>query len=524
MTQNLKEDKSKSKTFENQTLDAVIVGTGFAGLGMGVRLKEKGIHSFVILEQADGVGGTWRDNHYPGAACDVQSHLYSFSFERNPNWSRMYGLQSEILEYLNHCTDKYDLRQHIRFNTSAESAVFDERSGLWNVKSSNGNSFRTKCLINGSGGLSRPALPDVPGLKKFKGKMFHSARWDHSYDLDGKTVGVIGTGASAIQIVPAIQPSVKKLDLFQRTAPWVIAKPDRAISNFERGLFRFFPPAQWLFRLAIYWMLEFRVIAFTIHPGLMKVLEFFAKGYIRKNVKDPVLRKKVTPNFTIGCKRVLISNEYYGALQKPNVEVITTGIQEIKENGVVTLDGKEHRVDALILATGFQAAEAMSPFEVKGLGGLDLNDAWKDGAEAYLGTTVSGFPNMFLIVGPNTGLGHSSMVLMIESQINYALQCILSLRKKKLKFINVMKEAQDRYNRKIQARLEKSIWNTGGCVSWYRTKNGKNTTLWPGFTFEFRLKTKSVNFSHYEVAKSDDQMEPIGLVSRIAMLFGGIFS
>ncbi|MBM9576872.1 NAD(P)/FAD-dependent oxidoreductase [Leptospira sp. 201903070] len=520
MTQNLKEEKAKVKTSENQILDAVIVGTGFAGLGMGVRLKEKGIHSFVILEQADGVGGTWRDNHYPGAACDVQSHLYSFSFERNPNWSRMYGLQSEILEYLNHCADKYDLRPQIHFNTSAESAVFDERSGFWNVKASNGNTYKAKSLINGSGGLSRPVLPDVPGLKKFKGKMFHSARWDHSYDLKGKTVGVIGTGASAIQIVPAIQSEVKKLTLFQRTAPWVISKPDRAISGFERALFRFFPPAQWIFRFAIYWMLEFRVIAFTILPGLMKVLEFFAKGYLKKNVSDPVLRKKVTPSFTIGCKRVLISNEYYAALQKQNVDVVTSGIREVRENGVLTQDGVEHPLDALILATGFQAADAKAPFPVKGIGGLDLNEAWKNGAEAYLGTTVSGFPNMFLIVGPNTGLGHSSMVLMIESQINYALQCILSLNRKKLKFINVLKEAQDRYNEKIQSRLEKSIWNTGGCMSWYRTKNGKNTTLWPGFTFEFRLKTKSVNFSHYEIVKSDDRLESIGLVSKIAMWFG----
>ncbi|AYV56874.1 NAD(P)/FAD-dependent oxidoreductase [Leptospira kmetyi] len=524
MTQKLKEKTEKAKTSDHAVLDAVIVGTGFAGLGMGIRLKQAGIHSFVILEQAEGVGGTWRDNHYPGAACDVQSHLYSFSFERNPNWSRMYGLQSEILNYLNHCTDKYDLRSHIHFNNSVNSAVFDERSGLWHVTSINGNSYKCRSFINGSGGLSRPVLPDIPGLKKFKGKMFHSARWDHSYDLKNKTVAVIGTGASAIQIVPAIQPNVKKLHLFQRTAPWVIAKPDRAISKGERWLFRIFPPAQWLFRLAIYWMLEFRVIAFTIHPGLMKALEFFAKGYIKKQVKNPELRQKVTPNFTIGCKRVLISNEYYGALQKPNVTVITTPIQEIRENGIVTQDGVEHPIDALILATGFQAAEAMAPFELKGLGGLDLNDAWKNGAEAYLGTTVSGFPNLFLIVGPNTGLGHSSMVLMIESQINYTLQCILSLRKKRLKFINVLKEAQDKYNQSIQKRLEKSIWNTGGCVSWYRTKSGKNTTLWPGFTFEFRLKTKSVNLSHYEVAKSDDQLESIGLVSRIAMLFSGIFS
>lgn len=521
MTRKLKEKQASNDSVEHSTLDAVIVGTGFAGLCMGVRLKREGIHSFVILEQADGVGGTWRDNHYPGAACDVQSHLYSFSFERNPDWSRMYGLQSEILEYLNHCTDKYGLRAHIRFNASAESAVFDERSGLWTVKTGNGLSLKTKTVINGSGGLSRPSIPDIPGLKKFRGKTFHSARWDHSYDLNDKSVAVIGTGASAIQIVPAIQPKVKRLDLFQRTAPWVIAKPDRAVSRFERGLFRVFPPAQWLFRLTIYWMLEFRVIAFAIHPGLMKVFEIFAKDYLKKQVKDPVLRYKVTPNFTIGCKRVLISNDYYGALQKYNVFVITEGIVEIRENGIVTGDGKEHPVDALILATGFQAAEAMSPFTVKGLGGNDLYDVWKNGAEAHLGTTVSGFPNFFLIVGPNTGLGHSSMVLMIESQVNYAMSCIRSLRKKRLKYINVLKEAQDLYNGKIQSRLEKSIWNTGGCVSWYRTESGKNTTLWPGFTFEFRLKTKAVNLSHYETVRSDQTVDRVGLVSRIALFFFG---
>ncbi|TGK31782.1 NAD(P)/FAD-dependent oxidoreductase [Leptospira gomenensis] len=511
------------ESIDDSTLDAVIVGTGFAGLCMGVRLKKEGIHSFVILEQAGDVGGTWRDNHYPGAACDVQSHLYSFSFERNPNWSRMYGLQSEILEYLNHCTDKYALRPHIRFNASAESAVFDERSGLWTVKTGNGLSFKTKTVINGSGGLSRPSIPDIPGLKKFKGKLFHSARWDHTYDLKDKTVAVIGTGASSIQIVPAIQSAVKRLIVFQRTAPWVISKPDRAISRFERGLFRIFPPVQWLFRLTIYWMLEFRVIAFTIHPGLMKVLEIFAMSYLNRQVKDPALRNKVTPNFTIGCKRVLISNDYYGALQKSNVIVITEGISEIGEKGIVTKDGEQHSADVLILATGFQAADATAPFTVKGLGGIDLNETWKNGPEAYLGTTVSGFPNFFLIVGPNTGLGHSSMVLMIESQANYAIACIRSLRKKRLKYINVRKEVQDFYNRRIQARLEKSIWNTGGCVSWYRTKSGKNTTLWPGFTFEFRLKTRAVDLSHYDTVLSDETEKSVGLVSRIALFLLGSF-
>ncbi|XDD49364.1 flavin-containing monooxygenase [Leptospira sp. WS92.C1] len=523
MTRKLKEARDKTKTSENQVLDVLIVGTGFAGLCMGIRLKQAGIDSFVILEQANEVGGTWRDNRYPGAACDVQSHLYSFSFERNPNWSKMYAVQSEILEYLNRCTDKYGLRSHIHFNSSASSAVFDERLGIWNVTAGDGRSYKTKSVVNGSGGLSRPALPEIPGLKKFKGKMFHSARWDHSYDFKNKTVAVIGTGASAIQIVPAIQPMVKKLNLFQRTAPWIIAKPDRKISGVERWLFRIFPPAQWLFRFAIYWILEFRVIGFTIHPKLMKVFEVFAKAYIQRRVQDPILRKKITPNFTIGCKRVLLSNDYYGALQKQNVTVITNGILEIRENVIVTKDGIEHPVDALILATGFQAAESMAPFVVKGLGGLDLNEVWKNGAEAYLGTTVSGFPNLYLIVGPNTGLGHSSIVLMIESQVNYAMQCILSLRKKGLKFINVLKEVQDQYNKNIQTRLEKSIWNTGGCVSWYRTTTGKNTTLWPGFTFEFRLKTKSVNLSHYEIVKFEDSVESIGLVSRIVVLVLGIF-
>ncbi len=480
----------------------VIIGTGFAGLGMGIRLKQAGIHDFVILEQASSVGGTWRDNHYPGAECDVQSHLYSFSFEPNPGWSKEFAAQKEILGYLERCAEKYDLLPHIKFDTEVVSARFDERAGMWDVATRGGETYRARVLVSGCGGLSKPSMPDIPGIETFRGKLFHSARWNHDFDMNDKVVGVIGTGASSVQIVPAIQPAVRRLDVFQRTAPWITPKPDRKISRREQALFARFPLLQKAARVSQYWRREALAVGFVKQPKVLKALEPLVRFYIERAVKDPVLRQKVTPDYRLGCKRILPTNTYYRALQKPNVDLVTSGIEAIVPEGIRTKDGQTHVLDAIVCATGFEAAEAVAPVPLRGRGGKDLEHVWVDGAEAYLGSTVAGFPNFFMIVGPNTGLGHSSMVFMIESQIAYTLDAIQQMRQKRLSTVEVKPEAQTAYNREIHARLANTVWNTG-CVSWYRTRSGKNTTLWPGYTFEFRRRTRVFDLESYDVVRKD---------------------
>lgn len=476
----------------------VIVGTGFAGLGMAIQMKKEGMTDFLVLEKAGDVGGTWRDNNYPGCACDVQSHLYSFSFEPNPNWTRMFAPQPEIWSYLREVTDKHGLRPFIRFNNGLQKAAWDESAHLWRITTADGSEITANVLISGMGGLSRAAYPNIKGLETFKGKSFHSQDWQHDYDLTGKRVAVIGTGASAIQFVPKVQKQAGRVDLYQRTPPWIMPKPDREISDSERKMFKRFPATQRAFRSAIYWMLEARVAGFVINPRLMKVVERVAHSHIRKQIKDPVLRAKVTPDYTIGCKRVLISDDYYPALAQNNVDVITTGIKEVKAHSVVTTDGVEREVDTIIFGTGFHATDPLPTGMVYGEKGIDIMDAWKNGAEAYKGTTVNGFPNLFLIVGPNVGLGHSSMVYMIESQIAYVMDALKLMQKKNIKSLDVKAEPQAEYNREIQSQLGGAIWAVGGCNSWYiDPKSGKNVTLWPGFTWAFRRKLKKFDADAY---------------------------
>jgi cation diffusion facilitator CzcD-associated flavoprotein CzcO len=477
----------------------VIVGSGFGGLGMAIRLRHAGFHDFTVLERDDGVGGTWRANHYPGAACDVESHLYSFSFEPNPSWSRVFPPQKEILAYLERCADKYDVRGHLRLGTVATSATFDETTGLWTVETNKGERIVARAIVAATGGLSRPAYPQIPGLDRFRGRTFHTARWDDAYPLAGKAVGIIGTGASAIQIVPAIAQEVGTLAVFQRTPPWILPKRDRAIPPEEQERFRKAPTLQRLARYEQYWRHEIAAVGFVKDPRLLKWASTFARRHLDRSVADPALRAKLLPRYTMGCKRVLLSNDYYLALARDHVEVVTEGIREVTPRGVLTADGKERRLDALVLATGFEAAEVVAPFAVRGRGGRDLNDAWRDGAEAFLGITVSGFPNLFLIVGPNTGLGHTSMIFMIESQIAYVESCLTAMRARRLRHVDVRADAQARYNRTLQAKLARTVWSTGGCTSWYRTRDGKNTTLWPGFTFEYRFRTRRWDPLDYEV-------------------------
>lgn len=482
----------------------LIIGAGFAGIGMGIRLKQAGIHDFTILEGASRLGGTWRDNTYPGIACDIPSHLYSYSFEPNPNWSRFFGPQKEILAYLEHCADKYGITRHIRFDTRASGAAFDERTGLWTIETTTGERIVARVVVSGAGhALTKPVYPDVPGRDTFQGKSMHSARWDHDYSLDGKRVAVIGTGASAIQIIPSIAGQVGHMDVYQRTASWVQPKPDRDITADEQALFRKRPGVQRFARRAIYWVLEAMALGYVVEPRLNKVRELISLRYLERKVRDPELRRKLTPNFRLGCKRILISNDYYDVLQQPNVELVTDAIAEIRPHSIVTKDGKERPVDVIIYATGFETAEAKPPFKITGRGGRDLQDAWKDGIEAYLGSTVPGFPNAFLLLGPNTGLGHSSMIFMMESQFNYVLSAIRQMRGLGAKYVDLKPEVAAAYNRKLQKRLEHTVWNSGGCSSWYLTSSGKNTTAWPGFTFEFRLKTRRFDAESYDMAAKE---------------------
>jgi cation diffusion facilitator CzcD-associated flavoprotein CzcO len=476
----------------------LIVGSGFAGLGMAIRLKRAGIHDFTILEQADGVGGTWRANHYPGAACDVESHLYSFSFAPRPGWSRMFAPQPEILDYLEECADRYEIRPHIRFGTRVTSASFDEARGVWRVETSDGRTREARVLVSGCGGLSRPSYPEIPGLEDFSGEVFHTARWKDDYAFDGRRVAVIGTGASAIQVVPEIAPRVARLAVFQRTAPWIVPKLDREIGAQEQARFRRWPLLQKLARHRLYWQHELLAYGFVVDPRVMKLASRLARRHLTRSVANPELRRKLLPSYTLGCKRILLSNDYYQALERDNVELVTDPIERIVPEGIRSRDGSVRELDALVLATGFQAAEAVAPFPIRGRGGRDLSAEWTDGAEAYLGTTVSGFPNLFVIVGPNTGLGHSSMVFMIEAQIRYVLDCIQMLRERELGWVDVKPEVQASYNDELRARLERTVWSTG-CDSWYRTRSGKNTTLWPSFTFDFWRRTRRFDAESYRL-------------------------
>jgi cation diffusion facilitator CzcD-associated flavoprotein CzcO len=480
-----------------QDFPVVIVGAGFSGLAAGILLKRAGFESFTIVEKSDGVGGTWRANTYPGAACDVQSHLYSFSFEPNPSWSRSYGPQQEILAYLERCAEKYGLYAHCRFETAVTGADFDEARGLWTVHTTRGD-LPARALVLGNGALHLPSYPDIPGLDSFEGRTFHSARWDHDYDLRGKRVAVIGTGASAIQFVPQIAPKVAKLDLFQRTPPWILPKPDREMSARERWLMERVPGMHWLRRTGLYWRLESRAYP-LIHdaPRISALGENIAKRFIAKTIPDPALRAKVTPDYRLGCKRVLLSNDYYPALTRPNVELITDGIERIEPSGIRTRDGALREVDALILGTGFRVADYLSPVKIVGRGGRELNDEWRERLQSYLGITVSGFPNLFLLMGPGTGLGHNSMIFMIEAQARYAAQSIASLARSGVAFMDVRADAQQAFTDELERKNASTVW-ASGCSSWYRTPNGGLVT-WPGFTFDYWRRTRHVDWSDYEL-------------------------
>ena len=476
----------------------VIIGAGFGGLGMAIRLKKAGIHSFIIVERGEEVGGTWRDNSYPGAACDVASHLYSYSFAVNPDWSRMFSGHGEILAYIKRCAESYKLLPHVRFNTTVSRSSFDEEKGLWFVEFEDGRSISTRVLISACGALSNPAYPNIDGIKSFKGAMIHTAKWDHNVSLKGKRVGVIGTGASAVQVVPEVAKEAENLKVFQRTPSWVVQKPDFSFSEKMKARFARFPFLQRLFRWFIYWVLELFGTSLIFQlPGA----KYFAKlgvGNINRSISDPQLRSALTPDYAMGCKRTLLSNDYYPTFVKKNVSLITDGIQSVTPDGIQTVEGVEHFLDVIVLATGFSVPAAAAPFEIIGKGGLDMNACWEKGAEAYKGTAVSGFPNFFMLMGPNTVTGHTSVIVYSEAQIDYILQAIQLMKERRLKSVDVKPVIQQRHNQYLQKLLNKRVWATG-CHSWYLTKEGKNTTMYPGYSWQFCLDLKRFELADYEL-------------------------
>ena len=474
----------------------VVIGAGFAGIGLGIRMLREGIDDFVVCERADDVGGTWEANTYPGCQCDIPSHLYSFSFMPNPGWSRTFPEQPEIWEYLRRCAESGGVTPHLRLGCEVTDAVWDEAQARWKIETTQGP-LSADVLVAGTGPLSEPAIPDIPGLGSFGGAVFHSARWDHEHDLRGERVAVIGTGATAIQVVPAIQPEVGRLHVFQRTPPWVMPHRDRAVSRVERLLYGTLPAAQRALRGFSYALRETMVPALVGNPERLKRIERIGRAHLRRQVPDPELRARLEPSYRIGCKRIVPSNDWYPALQKPNVEVVTDGIAEVRPEGIVGADGVLRELDAIVLATGFNVFDPEFAHRVRGAGGT-LAEAWSgDGAQAYLGATVAGFPNLFLLLGPNTGLGHNSIVYMIESQLNYVIDALGVMESQGVDRVEVRPDVQWAYNVDLQRRLAGAVWSSGGCANWYTDDQGRNIAIWPRQTWSFRRLTRRFDCGSY---------------------------
>lgn len=486
----------------------LIVGSGFAGLGAAIRLARSGRRDFLVVERGAEVGGTWRDNTYPGAACDVPSHLYSYSFELNPHWSRSFSPQPEIQHYLRRTAEKYGVLDRHLFGCEMTSARWDEAGGRWLVDTTRGD-FSADVLVPAVGALCEPKLPDIDGLETFRGQIFHSARWNHAAELTGRRVALIGTGASAIQIGPEIAARTERLSVFQRTAPWVMPRHDRAYTALERRAFRHVPLLRRAIREAVYWGRESYVLGFVYQPRVLHLAQRIAERHIARAIDDPALRRAVTPDWQIGCKRILISNSWYPMLGRENVELVTDRVTGIGEHEIRTADGSAREVDAIVVATGFHVTDSPTHDRIVGRDGRTLGDVWRDkGQQAYKGAAVHGFPNLLLLIGPNTGLGHSSMVYMAEAQVNYLADALEQMDRFGLASFDVREERQREYNEGLQDRMRRTIWTTGGCASWYLDAHGNNTTLWPGFTFAFRARTRRFDREAYVTTARADRPHP----------------
>jgi cation diffusion facilitator CzcD-associated flavoprotein CzcO len=504
-------DSPPAASPEVQHHRVVIVGAGFGGMALAIRLQHEGVEDMVILEKEDDLGGTWYVNTYPGCQCDVPSLLYSLSSAPNTAWTRTFAPQPEIEEYLRSVADRHDLKRLIRFATTMTGAQWDDDLNQWSLTTTTATAtaatateasrLTADVLILATGPLSEPSLPAIEGLDTFEGTVFHSARWEHDHDLKDERVAVIGTGASAIQFVPQIQPEVGTMTVFQRTPPWVVPRPDRPFKPWERWLFRRSSLASRISRARIYWSRELMVLIFAKYPALTKYAAAPALRHLEEQVPDPELRAKLTPDYSLGCKRVLLSNDYFPALGQPNVEVVTERIHRVLPHAVLTADGREHPVDTIILGTGFTATDLPAARTVRAADGRTMRERWGGSATAYLGTTVADFPNLFLIIGPNTGLGHSSMIFMMESQANYIVDALKTMTARNLAAVTVTERAVEEFNDEIQAKLARSVWNSG-CSSWYLDASGRNTSLWPDFTWRYRQRTRRFDPDRYTLTRS----------------------
>jgi cation diffusion facilitator CzcD-associated flavoprotein CzcO len=480
------------------TPSVLIVGAGFAGLGTAIRLLQNGIDEFVILERGDRVGGTWRDNTYPGAACDIPSVLYSYSFAPNPHWSRAYSGGAEILRYIEGLVDKYGLHRHIRFGEDVTALNFDDTTGTWTADTRSGTTYTARAAVLAPGPLANVSWPDIRGLDSYTGHKIHSARWDHGYDMAGKRVAVIGTGASAVQIIPKLVKTAAKVKVFQRTPGWVLPRPDFRQPAWTKQLFRHLPVTEQLTRQAWFWGHEAAAAGMVWNTPATDAIQAIAKAHLRQQVRDPWMRRQLTPDFRAGCKRMLMSNDYYPALQKGNCKLITWPIATISPNGIRTADGIEHEVDCIVFATGFDVAKTGTPFPVAGRDGRKLADEWSSGAYAYKSVSVSGYPNLFLTFGPNSGPGHNSALLYMEAQIDYIVAAVQLIAELDIRFLDVRRDRQDAYNAAIRRRLRRTTWNSG-CSSWYLTADGHNGTMFPGLASQFSRQLARVDLDDYRV-------------------------
>ncbi|PPI97087.1 flavin-containing monooxygenase [Nocardia nova] len=474
-----------------------IVGAGFGGIGLAVKLRAAGFHNLVILERADDLGGTWQANTYPGCACDVPSHLYSYSFAPNPDWSRTYGKQPEILDYLRSVAERFDVARHIRFGTEVLDARWDEDESVWRIETSRG-SLTANFLLSAAGVFAEAKYPALPGLETFAGKAFHSLHWDHDHDLTGERVAVIGTGASAVQFVPEIQPKVGKLLLFQRSAPWIVPRMDRATLGAERLVLRTLPMAQKAIRGGWYATIEAFGLISLVDKRFRHPYEALSKWHLRRQVRDPELRAKLTPDYVIGCKRAIFSDAYFPALDRPNVEVVTESIAEVRPHSIVLRDGSEHEVDTIIFGTGFKPIPSV--FErYHGRDGVTMAQLYHQQPQSYLGIALAGFPNFFCTLGPFGAAGNQSAIYMIESQITYIVDALRTMRRKGARRVELRPQVQERFVEEMRERSTSTVWLTGGCQTYYTTPDGRNAGLYPNWSFEYRRRTAGFDAESYAV-------------------------
>ncbi|MBF6542308.1 flavin-containing monooxygenase [Nocardia brasiliensis] len=479
--------------------NVLIVGTGFAGVAMAIKLLEAGERDFVILEKADGVGGVWRENTYPGCGCDIMSMMYSYSFAPHTGWSRMYAPQPEILDYIKRVVKDYGIEPYIRFRSEAVSYEFDAAADRWVVRTADGEEYRPRAVVAAHGALHVPNIPEFKGRESFTGPVFHSAQWDHSVDLTGKRVAVIGTGSSGVQLAPQIAGTAAHVEVFQRSAHWVMPKMDRPVSNVEQRMFKAFPGLMKIYRNFAFWLHEAPVYGY-FHPRWNFLLKFVALHHLKKQVPDPELRARLTPTHTFGCKRILFSSDFFPALQRPDVSLVTAGIEEFTEAGIRTTDGVLHEADVIVLGTGFATDNRCATEHIVGRDGLTIQDAWRDGMQAYLGMTVAGFPNFFMIMGPNSGGGAQSIVFLIEAQVRYIVQCLRLMQSRGATRIEVSGAKQDEFNTWLHGKLDRSVWVSGGCHSWFLDHTGHNRQSWAGTGTSYWRATRKPEPAAFEFA------------------------